>query len=215
MKTRVSFIFIVLLICVGLLPKVEAVSPPPDGGYPGLNTAEGQNALLSLTSGVYNTAVGFSSLKSNTIGNANTAIGVNALSSNTSGYNNTANGVNALYSNTTGYENTANGVAALFRNTTGVGNTATGASALVFNTSGNDNTAVGAYALLEISPTATPASALVRLLRAGATATPRWVAAPFGATSVAASTPPWARTPASGCKGVTPIISILVPMSAA
>ena len=151
MKTRVSFIFIVLLICVGLLPKVEAVSPPPDGGYPGLNTAEGQNALLSLTSGVYNTAVGFSSLKSNTIGNANTAIGVNALSSNTSGYNNTANGVNALYSNTTGYENTANGVAALFRNTTGVGNTATGASALVFNTSGNDNTAVGAYALLENS----------------------------------------------------------------
>jgi len=151
MKTRVSFIFIVLLICVGLLPKVEAVSPPPDGGYPGLNTAEGQNALLSLTSGVYNTAVGFSSLKSNTIGNANTAIGVNALSSNTTGFNNTANGVNALYSNTTGYENTANGVAALFRNTTGVGNTATGASALVFNTSGNDNTAVGAYALVENS----------------------------------------------------------------
>ena len=151
MKTRVSFIFIVLLICVGLLPKVEAVSPPPDGGYPGLNTAEGQNALLSLTSGVYNTAVGFSSLKSNTIGNANTAIGVNALSSNTTGFNNTANGVNALYSNTTGYENTANGVAALLRNTTGVGNTATGASALVFNTSGNDNTAVGAYALVENS----------------------------------------------------------------
>jgi len=133
------------------LPKTEAVSPPPDGGYRGGNTAEGQNALLSLTSGVYNTAVGFSSLKSNTIGNANTAIGVNALSSNTSGYNNTANGVNALYSNTTGYENTANGVAALFRNTTGVGNTATGASALVFNTSGNDNTAVGAYALVENS----------------------------------------------------------------
>jgi hypothetical protein len=146
----VSFICIVLsLTCVRFLPKVEAVSPPPDGGYPGLNTAEGQNALLSLTSGVYNTAVGFSSLKSNTIGNANTAIGVNALSSNTTGYNNTANGVNALYSNTTGYENTANGLYALFGNTTGVGNTATGASALVFNTSGNDNTAVGAYALLE------------------------------------------------------------------
>jgi hypothetical protein len=77
MKTRVSFIFIVvLLICVGLLPKVEAVSPPPDGGYPGGNTAEGENALLSLTSGTYNTAVGFASLKKNTIEGLNTAIGL-------------------------------------------------------------------------------------------------------------------------------------------
>jgi Chaperone of endosialidase len=152
MKPNIPPVLIIFaLVCFSLVQNIQAVSPPPDGGYPGLNTAEGQNALLSLTSGVYNTAVGFSSLKSNTTGNANTAIGLNALSSNTTGYNNTANGVNALYSNTTGYENTANGVAALFRNTTGVGNTATGASALVFNTSGNDNTAVGAYALLENS----------------------------------------------------------------
>ena len=28
---------------------LEAVVPPPDGGYPGNNTAEGQNALLSLS----------------------------------------------------------------------------------------------------------------------------------------------------------------------
>jgi hypothetical protein len=28
------------------LAKVEAVSPPPDDGYPGANTAEGQEALL-------------------------------------------------------------------------------------------------------------------------------------------------------------------------
>ena len=33
--------------CLGLLPKAQAVSPPPDGGYPGGNTAEGQNALLT------------------------------------------------------------------------------------------------------------------------------------------------------------------------
>ena len=32
--------------------KSQAVSPPPDGGYSGNNTAEGQNALLSLTTGV-------------------------------------------------------------------------------------------------------------------------------------------------------------------
>ncbi len=33
------------------------VSPPPDGGYAGGNTAEGQKALLSLISGTYNNAV--------------------------------------------------------------------------------------------------------------------------------------------------------------
>src|ERR1700751_481876 len=40
----------------------NAVNPPPDGGYPGENTAEGTNALLSLTSGIDNTAVGFDAL---------------------------------------------------------------------------------------------------------------------------------------------------------
>jgi hypothetical protein len=30
---------------------VQAVVPPPDGGYPNFNTAEGQNALFSLTTG--------------------------------------------------------------------------------------------------------------------------------------------------------------------
>ena len=55
---------ICVLGCFTLLPKALAVSPPPDGGYPGGNTAEGQNALLSLTTGGFNTAVGFLSLKS-------------------------------------------------------------------------------------------------------------------------------------------------------
>jgi hypothetical protein len=142
-----SLILVPLLTCFASLPPAEAVSPPPDGGYPGGNTAEGQNALLSLTSGTYNTAVGFSSLKSNTMGRLNTAIGVNALTSNTTGYFNTANGVNTLYSNTTGYQNTANGVYALFRNTTGIQNTAIGAFALNANTTGGDNTALGPGAL--------------------------------------------------------------------
>jgi len=146
-ETR-SLLFTPVFTYFLLLPTVQAVTPPPDGGYPGGNTAEGQNALLSLTSGTYNTAVGFSSLKSNTIGNLNTAIGVNALSLNTTGLNNTANGGNALYSNTTGYQNTANGVYALFSNTTGITNTATGAFALGGNTTGSANTAVGQGALL-------------------------------------------------------------------
>jgi len=34
---------IVALVMVG--PKAQAVTPPPDGGYPNGNTAEGQDAL--------------------------------------------------------------------------------------------------------------------------------------------------------------------------
>ena len=147
-RPAVVLVFIPLLvICAVFSQTALSVTPPPDGGYPGGNTAEGQNALLSLTSGTWNTAVGFSSLKSNTIGNLNTAIGVNALSLNTTGINNTANGGNALYSNTTGEQNTASGIYALFSNTTGGGNTANGAFALSANTTGVENTATGDGAL--------------------------------------------------------------------
>jgi hypothetical protein len=83
------------LICFWLLPEVEAVSPPPDGGYPGCNTAEGQNALLSLTTGTYNTAVGVFSLQSSLTGDFNTTTGAGALLSNTTGDANTANGYHA------------------------------------------------------------------------------------------------------------------------
>src|SRR5262245_50713484 len=80
----------------------EAVSPAPDGGYAGFNTAEGQNALFSLSSGVWNTALGGYSLFSDTSGSSNTAVGVDALFSNTNGFDNTANGVQALFKNTSG-----------------------------------------------------------------------------------------------------------------
>ena len=107
------------------------------------NTANGVNALQSNTTGYSNNASGFQALYSNTTGYNNTANGLNALYSNTTGYNNTANGLNALYSNTTGYYNTANGVNALYSNTTGYNNTANGLSALYSNTTGNTNTAIG------------------------------------------------------------------------
>jgi hypothetical protein len=74
-----------------LSPKVRAVTPPPDGGYAGGNTAEGQNALLNLTTGGFNTAVGFLSLRNNTTGAFNTAIGAGTLLANTAD-NNTATG---------------------------------------------------------------------------------------------------------------------------
>jgi hypothetical protein len=64
--------FLIALCCFGLLSKAEAVVPAPDGGYPGGNTAEGQNALLSRTTGGFNTALGWFSLKSLTTGSYNT-----------------------------------------------------------------------------------------------------------------------------------------------
>ena len=140
---RSALLCLSLLIgCFELLPQAQAVDPPPDGGYPGGNTAEGDNALLALTDGGYNTAVGFYSLASVTTGQLNTAIGSGTLLLNT-GDQNTATGAAALFNNTDGYRNTATGAFALVNNTIGVENTAVGASALVSNTAGNRNTAVG------------------------------------------------------------------------
>ena len=98
MKTNIaSLVLIPLLVlnCFGSLPTSQAVTPPPDGGYPGGNTAEGQNALLNLSSGAYNTAVGFFSLTNDSIGGFNTAIGAGTLLANTAN-NNTATGAGAL-----------------------------------------------------------------------------------------------------------------------
>ena len=112
------------------------------------NTASGKDALYSNTTGSNNTASGLQALYSNTTGNSNTASGVNALYSNTTGNSNTASGVSALQSNTIGYQNTASGGSALFANTTGFGNTAIGYRSLESNTTGVQNTASGAGALL-------------------------------------------------------------------
>jgi hypothetical protein len=147
LKTIIPSIFVAsVLACLGLSSKARAVVPTPDGGYPGGNTAEGQAALFSLTSGTFNTAVGLFSLRSNTSGSENTAIGAGALLLNTESQN-TATGAGALLSNTTGTANVAAGVHALFNNTTGFENTATGGEALFSNTGGNQNTAIGFQAL--------------------------------------------------------------------
>jgi hypothetical protein len=153
-----------LLTCFGLSASAQAVSPPPDGGYPGGNTAEGQAALLSRTTGGFNTAVGFLSLRSNATGSFNTAIGAGtllgntadkntatgagALLTNTTGTLNTANGTFALFSNTAASANTAVGTFALFNHTINDGNTAVGYQTLYNDTTGTDNVAIGPYALL-------------------------------------------------------------------
>jgi len=140
------------------------VSPPPDGGYPGFTTAEGQNALKSLTSGFgnsafgwyslfsvtsasYNTGLGAGTLALNT-GEANTASGVAALILNTAGTRNTANGAGAMVFNSAGNDNTGVGYFTLYNNDTGNSNSAVGSDTLISNISGDCNVAVGESALL-------------------------------------------------------------------
>jgi len=59
LRTTPPLLITLTLLCFGFLPRTQAVVPPPDGGYPGFNTAEGQKALFSLTTGTGNVAVGW------------------------------------------------------------------------------------------------------------------------------------------------------------
>jgi Chaperone of endosialidase len=162
-KSTPLFAIAILLSGFWLLPLAQAVVPAPDGGYPGGNTAEGQTALFSLTTGGFNTAVGYFALRSDTTGqfntavgagtlladaaDRNTAIGAGALLANSGGHDNTGTGVFALLNNTTGHENTAHGGGALFHNVGGSSNTAIGVNALFANMNNGGNTAVGGAAL--------------------------------------------------------------------
>jgi trimeric autotransporter adhesin len=147
MKTKTKILWPALtlfaLACFALLTGARAVVPAPDGGYPGFNTAEGQNALFSLTTGQGNAAAGWFSLWSDTTASFNTGIGAGTLLVNTADFN-TATGVAALLSNTTGSLNTANGLQALVNNTTGSGNTALGLQAGVGVTTASNVICIGA-----------------------------------------------------------------------
>ena len=101
LKTIRLILVVSALGCFALLPRVQAVNPPPDGGYPGGNTAEGQNALFSLTTGTFNTAVGFLSGQAFATGNFNTAISAGALLLTTADEN-TATGAGALLNSSGG-----------------------------------------------------------------------------------------------------------------
>ena len=140
-------IFGAILSALAFLPGVQAVNPAPDGCYPNFTTAEGCNALKSLTTGAANTGVGWFSLFSITTGNANTGVGAGALALNQAD-NNTAVGGGALFLNTTGTENTAVGANALVHNDSGSDNNAFGTNALFSNVEGTFNNAHGRNALV-------------------------------------------------------------------
>jgi hypothetical protein len=148
MKTAIPFLIALLIACLAPSHSTDAVTPPPDGGYAGGNTAEGDSALFGLTIGSYNTAAGFLSLYRNSEGNFNTAIGAGTLLFNTTASENTATGAGALLSNGPalvggGSGNTADGAFALSHNNSGSSNTAIGDRTLFNNTSGSGNIALG------------------------------------------------------------------------
>jgi hypothetical protein len=140
------------------------VNPPPDGGYPGFTTAEGQQALKSLSTGIANSAFGWRSLFSVTtasyntglgggtlalnVADANTATGVASLILNTTGTRNTANGAAAMVFNHDGNDNAAIGYFSLYNNSSGNSNSGLGTDTLISNTTGDCNTALGDSALL-------------------------------------------------------------------
>jgi hypothetical protein len=166
---------------------IPTPTPAPilDSCYPNFTTAEGCDALSSLTTGAGNTALGWRSLFLNTDGSfntavgggaltlnngsSNTAVGAAALLLNTTGTQNTAVGTDALVFNDSGSDNAASGYFALMNNTTGGSNTATGWEALTANASGNNNTAVGNLAL-ESSETTSDNVAVGRMAGSGITA---------------------------------------------
>jgi hypothetical protein len=145
--------------------RIPPTSPSllPEACYTNFTTAEGCDALSSLTTGAGNTALGWRSLFFDSAGSFNTgvgggalalnnadsnaAVGAAALLLNTSGTQNTAIGTDTLVFNDSGGSNTATGYFALMNNTTGGSNAATGWEALTANTSGNNNTAIGNLAL--------------------------------------------------------------------
>jgi len=167
-RKPIALMVMSLLACIASPQRVQAVSPPPDGGYgpPAYgtgNTAEGDSALLNLNTGVGNTGLGWRTLFSDSTGSFNTGVGIGALVLNngdfntalgaaalllnSTGANNTALGTGALVFNNTGSANTANGAFTLYNNTTGESNTAMGTDALKTNTTGGVNIAIGVGAL--------------------------------------------------------------------
>lgn len=115
-----------------------------DGPFSSVNdiTINGIEAGRGAGNVASNTAFGDTALDSNTTGSNNTAVGINALTSNTSGQTNTAVGSSALTANNVGVDNTAVGYNALSSQSSSSNNVAVGRSALE-SVMGSSNTGIG------------------------------------------------------------------------
>jgi hypothetical protein len=123
--------------------EVQGLTIGKGAGAIASNTAIGNLALNSNTTGSGITAIGSSALQNNTTGQNNIGIGANSLFANTTGGNNIGIGADSLIANTTASQNTAVGSFSLKANTTGNSNTALGYNSLTANTTGAQNTAIG------------------------------------------------------------------------
>jgi trimeric autotransporter adhesin len=128
----------------GYVPYTGATGPVNLGAFDltvnGLTIGKGGGAINT------NTAVGNSALSSNTTGISNTAVGFLSLSSNTTGIYNTASGDYALFNNTTGSTNTAVGQGAgtgANANTTGGNNIFIGYNSVGTSATDNNKTWIG------------------------------------------------------------------------
>src|SRR5262249_43905787 len=90
-----------ILVSLAVAPQTQAVSPAPDGGYPGFNTAEGDQSLFLLSGGLGNTGLGWRALFAGVTASFNTGVGGGALVLNTAD-DNTAVGAAALLLNNAG-----------------------------------------------------------------------------------------------------------------
>ena len=141
-----------LLTCLALPQKTQAVVPAPNGGYPGFNHGRRYHALKSLTTGVGNAAIGWYSLfkqhgrKLQHCCRCGTLLFNTGDQSSGHGTQNTAVVRRRFYLIPPALNNIAVGSQALFSNTYNSFNTALGAQALLNNTA-TSNTAVGYAAL--------------------------------------------------------------------
>ena len=147
---RFSKIAFLASACLALLPVAHAVTPAPDGGYPGNNTAEGTDALFTLTTGpiirpsVHRAATTIPSATTTQqpgpTRSSPTLAGVATLPMASMPWQPTRLASptpprqDALAANTSGSVNTATGDVALSSNTIGSANTASGVNALFSNT---------------------------------------------------------------------------------
>jgi hypothetical protein len=154
LPSRRGFLLIpLILVSFALCQQVQSATDTPDpGAKPLSNTADGANALLSITTGLYNSGFGFDAALSNSTASFNTGLGAGALLLNNAPEN-TGVGAGALLSNSDGLNNTAVGTFALFSSVgtgdigTGSFNNAVGANSLLFNHDGDSNNALGESAL--------------------------------------------------------------------